>query len=205
MKKIAILTIFMLLCSILLCCCDAGGLGSDGKEDEEEDKGGEEVAPIAVENNSYIVYPEDTKLVLSYTDGLYNYFVYKLGQVECVPLSYHDKPQRHDGLADIKYSWTDTVVTSEVVRESEEKLEELTISDEVSSSIEAGFEAGVTGGGGGVSASVKTTVSAKLEEKSGSEFKIASSEAAEKEISKISEHREEKSFVIAENFTRVDA
>ncbi len=192
MKKY-ISVILLLLITLTLGSCDLSGL-----EDlfGNTDGGEEEPAAISVRNNSYIVYPENTKLVLSYSDGLCNYFVYKLGQVECVPLAYHDNPQRHDGIADINYSWTDTVVTSETIRESEELLEELTISTEVGSSIEVGFEAGVSGGGGGVSAGVKTTVGTKLETKSGTEVKVTGSEAAEKELAKISEQRKEKSFVI---------
>ena len=178
---------------LLILACSASLFGCSLFGDDDEDGEGD---ALQIVETAYITYPEATTLELSYTDGLYNYFIFKVGEVECVPLAYYDNPQRHTGLVDTKYTWSDTTITSDVLRESETMMTEFAVSHDVTSSVSSGIEASATVEGGGVSAGLKTTMEAKLQTHVGTESTISTSSETAKEISAVCERRQEKSFVI---------
>ncbi|MBO5906590.1 MAG: hypothetical protein J6Q85_00355 [Clostridia bacterium] len=199
MKK-ALSVIIIILCTLSISSCDISNIINQFK-DESNDNGGNN-ADIKIEDESYKVLQQETTLVLSdLSDEIYNYFVFKIGEVARVPLAYHAS-EYHSGLTDTQYTWTDTTVNSTTLSETEAELTENTISAEIGSSIKSGFESSVGVEELGVSASMKSTLESELSSKIGTESKITNSNENQLEVMSVQEKRTEKTITIDKSSPR---
>lgn len=192
MKK-TLLILCILLCLVLSTAC-----GSTNDSEQNDQSSEDHNSELQFEDTSYTVYPQKTKLIFSKSDGLYNYYVFKIGEVARVPLAYYTS-EYHSGLTDTQYNWSNITVSSSTVSNTEAELREYTISSEIGSSIKSGFESSVGASDLGISASIKASLESELTSKISSESKITNSTENRQEIAKVQENRSEKTITIDKN------
>ncbi len=81
-------------------------------------------------SGAYITKPCDTKLVHSYTDSVNNYFVYKIGKVDRIPLYIYEK-RGHDGQSAFKMTTEIVEGTCESVMNSKKVEQTFAVSGSV--------------------------------------------------------------------------
>ena len=185
----------LLIFALLICLLFATSCGESSNSDQSNPDVGEVTQDIKIEDESYKVYPQKTKLIFSKTDGLYNYYVFKIGEVARVPLAYYAS-EYHAGLTDTQYTWSEIAVSSTSISNSEAELEEYTISSEIGSTIKSGFESSIGVEDFGINASIKASLESELSSKIGTESKITTSTENRLDIQKVQEGRREKTVTI---------
>ena len=111
--------------------------------------------------NAYVTQAEKTTLINSYTDGTYNYFIFKIGSIENVPLHCYQNIL-HDGITERKFSVSSTEIQNSQISYSKTKTVNNAVSAEVSANIAAKVQMETGATAGTVSANAKTSLESSI-------------------------------------------
>lgn len=131
-----IISIILIILSIVsFCGCSFQNLnnkdGADSFDIKYQD--GESVKVDISNNDNYQTVPvENVKLMDGFptTDGKYNYFCFKLGEIHNIPM-YSENAYEHEGLTECVYEWSETEINSEIYS----KLQSNCITHSISTSL----------------------------------------------------------------------
>lgn len=163
-----------------------------------EDSSSEQVETVSlasIQRDAYKVYPEKTTLVNSKSNGVYNYFVYKLGEIDNVPFAYLDG-EYLDGISSLTYNWETSQSGTNTHSFSEESMLSMTVTAETESKLTSSIGSSIGASFGGASANINTELKSELTASNSVESSVTESEKAEKSVQTQWESKFQKTLMI---------
>jgi len=184
--------VFLLLSALFLFSFASCGLF-------EDDEDGNNTEPTVITQESIstlktnIVNSKAAKKdpVASYSDGVYNYFCFKIGEIQNAPV-YYENANAHEGIVDMNFKWEESSSVENKISQATTSC----ISNTVSAQLKASVKTTVNGQVGAKALSASASLSAGLEATLSNSTASSTSISTTKSVSDIVTTKHTTSFVL---------
>ena len=129
--------------------------------------------------------------VASYSDGIYNYFCFKIGEIQNAPI-YYENANAHEGIVDMNFKWEESTSVENKISQASTNC----ISNTVSAQLKASVQTSANGTVGAKPLSASASISAGLEASLSNSTTSSTTSSTTKSISNIVTTKHTTSFVL---------